>query len=139
MVDVLEHIPEPVGALKAAVELLSGDGWMAIKVPEGRNQLRKEELRGRLRPSYRPTVADNLVHVNHFTAGSLRRAMEAAGLADVAVHAAPPVLPPRSAGAARRVAGAAGPLALWSAARVIPGAARTPLALHLLAYGRRPS
>jgi hypothetical protein len=132
MIDVLEHIPEPVGALRAAAGLLEADGWMAVK---GRNQLRKEMLRGRLRPSYRPTVADNLVHVNHFTAGSLRRAMESAGLADVVVRAAPPETPPRPAGTVRRLAKSAGPMAVWTAARALP--ATSPLALHLLAYGRR--
>jgi SAM-dependent methyltransferase len=36
MVDVLEHIPEPVGALQTAAGLLAPGGWMALKVPVGR-------------------------------------------------------------------------------------------------------
>jgi len=135
MIDVLEHIPEPVGALRAAAGLLAGEGWMVVKVPEGRNQLRKEELRARLRPGYRVNVANNLVHVNHFTAGSLRRAMEAAGLADVVVRPAPPEMPARPISTARRLAKSAGPMAVWTAARALP--ATSPLTLHLLAYGRK--
>ncbi|HSU15209.1 class I SAM-dependent methyltransferase [Longimicrobium sp.] len=138
MVDVLEHIPEPVGALKAAVKLLAPGGWIAVKVPEGRNQLRKELIRGRVRPGYRPTVADNLVHVNHFTAESLRRGMEQAGLESVTVGSAAPVLPPHSAGAARRIAGSVLPMAFWTISRTLPGGVRSPLALNLIAFGRQP-
>jgi len=137
MVDVLEHIPEPVGALRTAARLLADDGWMAVKVPEGRNQLRKELIRGRVRRGYRPTVADNLVHVNHFTAGSLRRAMEQAGLVDVTVGSAAPVLPPHSAGAARRAIGSVLPMAFWTISRALPGGEKSPLALNLIAFGRR--
>ncbi|HYJ80933.1 MAG TPA: methyltransferase domain-containing protein, partial [Longimicrobiaceae bacterium] len=81
LVDVLEHIPEPIAALRAAAALLEPGGWLVVKVPEGPAQLRKERVRGRVRRGYRPTVADNLVHVNHFTAGSLRLALRDAGLA----------------------------------------------------------
>ncbi|MFL5542123.1 MAG: class I SAM-dependent methyltransferase, partial [Longimicrobiaceae bacterium] len=66
LIDVLEHIPRPVAALEAARSVLEPGGWIAVKVPHGRVQLRKEALRARLRPGYRATVADNLVHVSHF-------------------------------------------------------------------------
>jgi hypothetical protein len=75
--------------------------------------------------------------VNHFTAGSLRRAMEQAGLAEVTVGSAAPVLPPHSAGAARRVIGSALPMAFWTISRALPGGEESPLALNLIAFGRR--
>ena len=135
LIDVLEHIPEPVEALKGVKRVLEPGGWIAVKVPHGPNQLLKERIRGRLFRGYRPTVADNLVHVSHFTPGSLRMALERAGFVDVSVTTAAPVLPPPSAAAARagRVAFLRG---TTLAARMIPGGARSPLAMNLQAYAR---
>jgi SAM-dependent methyltransferase len=135
LVDVLEHIPEPVDALRAVREVLEPGGWVAVKVPHGPNQLLKETLRGNIFQGYRATVADNLVHVSHFTPRSLRMALEQAGFTDVRIRPAAPVLPPERPGAARalRVAflrGTAG------AARAIPFGARSPLAMNLQAYAR---
>ena len=135
LIDVLEHIPEPVEALRGVKGVLERGGWIAVKVPHGPHQLMKERIRGRVLRGYRPTVADNLVHVSHFTAGSLRMALERAGYVDVSVTTAAPVLPPPGGGAAR-----AGQVALrrgmTAAARLIPGGTRTPLAMNLQAYGR---
>jgi SAM-dependent methyltransferase len=136
LIDVLEHIPQPVAALEAARGVLAPGGWIAVKVPHGREQLRKEALRARLRPGYRATVADNLVHVNHFGVRSLALALERAGFADVSVEiAAPETIPTRgaavaAANAARRV--------VWRLGRMLPGGVRTPLSLHLQAYARNP-
>jgi SAM-dependent methyltransferase len=135
LIDVLEHIPEPVEALRGVKGVLEPGGWIAVKVPHGPNQLMKERIRGRVLRGYRPTVADNLVHVSHFTAGSLRMALESAGYVDVSVTTAAPVLPPPGDGAAR-----AGQVAIrramTAAARLLPGGTRTPLAMNLQAYGR---
>jgi SAM-dependent methyltransferase len=127
LTDVLEHIPEPVGALRAVSRVLAPGGWVAVKVPHGPNQLRKELLRARLRPGYRPTVADNLVHVSHFTPRALALALERAGFADVEVRAAAPEL---FGSAASR----AGRLAAYAASRVLGPS--SPLALNLQAYAR---
>ncbi|HEX6367299.1 MAG TPA: class I SAM-dependent methyltransferase [Longimicrobium sp.] len=135
LIDVLEHIAEPVDALQGVRSVLEPGGWIAVKVPHGPNQLIKERIRGRVLRGYRPTVADNLVHVSHFTPGSLRMALERAGYMDVSITTAAPVLPPPGGGAAR-----AGAVALrratTAAARLIPGGARTPLAMNLQAYAR---
>jgi SAM-dependent methyltransferase len=135
LVDVLEHIAEPVGALKGVRRVLQPGGWIAVKVPHLPNQLMKERIRGRLFRGYRPTVADNLVHVSHFTPGSLRMALERAGFVDVAIAAAAPVLPPQGGGAGRavRVAFLRGATA---AARALPRGVRSPLAMNLQAYAR---
>ena len=135
LVDVLEHIAEPVGALRAVRGVLERGGWIAVKVPHGPNQLLKETIRGRVFRGYRPTVADNLVHVSHFTPRALRMALEQAGFTDVSIRAAAPVLPPEGPGARR-----AGRVALLrgttAAARVLPFGARSPLAMNLQAYAR---
>ena len=139
MIDVLEHIPDPVAMLSTARTLLAPGGWTAVKVPHGANQLRKEELRARLRPGYRPTIADNLVHVNHFTPGSLALALGRAGFVDVSVGVAAPETVPPEVPAPKRVAGNAVRLAAYRLARLVPGGVRSPLALHLQAYARNPS
>jgi hypothetical protein len=105
-------------------------------VPHGRAQLQKEKLRARLNPGYRATVADNLVHVNHFGVRSLTRALERAGFRDVQVSIAAPELVPAGP---RRIARAAVNgirLGVWRLGRLLPGGVESPLALHLQAYAR---
>ena len=67
IIDVLEHIPEPRAALARAAAWLRPGGAIVVKVPNGGAQRLKEAARARVRPGYRPTLADNLVHINHFT------------------------------------------------------------------------
>jgi trans-aconitate methyltransferase len=132
MTDVLEHVPDPLTVLTRVRALVCPGGWIAVKVPHGEAQRLKEHLRARLRPSYRATLADNLVHVNHFSSASLRRALTAAGFRDVEVVAAAPELPAAGSALDRLTR-----LALFHLARAIPAGAALPIALNLQAYGRR--
>jgi SAM-dependent methyltransferase len=132
LVDVLEHIPQPVAALEAARTVLEPGGWIAVKVPHGRVQLRKEALRARLRPGYRATVADNLVHVNHFGVRSLALALERAGFGEVRVEIAAPEVAPGGGVLSNAVR-----LAAWHLGRVLPRGVESPLSLHLQAYARK--
>jgi hypothetical protein len=127
---VLEHIPEPVALLSIVRKTVVDGGWVAIKVPCGPAQLLKESWRARLVSGYRATVADNLVHVNHFSPASLRLALERAHFGDVRVEIAAPECPPAS-----RLSTAVR-LGLYHASRLVPGAIHTPLALHLQAFAR---
>jgi SAM-dependent methyltransferase len=129
LIDVLEHIPDPRAALETLARLIAPDGWVAIKVPCGPNQLRKERLRAALGRAPRVSIADNLVHVNHFSPFSLQLALEIAGFTDVELRVAAPELPGGSVGSAVR-------LGIAAAARAT-GGARSPLAFNLQAYGRR--
>jgi SAM-dependent methyltransferase len=131
LTDVLEHIPEPVHLLETARAVLAPRGWIAVKVPCGPAQLRKETWRARVSRGYRPTLADNLVHVNHFSPRSLKQALERAGFADIDIEVAAPECPPGSR------ASAAARMTLWRAARVVPFGVHTPIALHLQAFARR--
>jgi 2-polyprenyl-3-methyl-5-hydroxy-6-metoxy-1,4-benzoquinol methylase len=131
LTDVLEHVPQPLDVLRKMRTFLCDGGWLAIKVPNGPAQRIKETLHARIAPSYRATLADNLVHVNHFSAASLARALTAAGFKDVTVVAAAPELPVTSG------AGFWGRVAAFHVARTLPGGAASPLAFNLQAYGRR--
>jgi 2-polyprenyl-3-methyl-5-hydroxy-6-metoxy-1,4-benzoquinol methylase len=131
LTDVLEHVPRPLDVLARVRAFLCPGGWLAIKVPNGPAQRLKETLRARLRPSYRATIADNLVHVNHFSAAALARALTESGFTDVTVMAAAPEL------AEGHGAGVWGRVAAFRVARALPGGAASPLAFNLQAYGRR--
>ena len=131
LTDVLEHVPQPLDVLRRLHTFLCEGGWLAIKVPNGPAQRVKETLRARVRPSYRATLADNLVHVNHFSAASLARALTEAGFTDVTVMPAAPEV------SGSRGPGSWGRLAAYLVARALPGGAASPLAFNLQAYGRR--
>lgn len=135
--DVLEHIPDPVRVLSRIVSLLAPGGWVAVKVPCGPSQLTKETWRGRLLPGYRPTVADNLVHVSHFSPTSLRHALERAGFRDIDIAPGAPELPGN--GGVRGQLSRASRLSLHHLARLLPSGVNMPITFNLQAYGRRPA
>src|SRR6185295_12899841 len=135
--DVLEHIPDPVRVLTRVHALLSDGGWIAVKVPCGPSQLTKETWRGRLLRGYRPTVADNLVHVSHFSPGALRQALERAGFVDIDVAPGAPELPP--GGGSRGWLSRRLRLALHHVSRLMPGGVHLPITFNLQAYARRRS
>jgi SAM-dependent methyltransferase len=137
LIDVLEHVPHPLALLSRIYEALEPGGWVVIKVPSGPAQRQKENMRARLRKGYRPRLADNLVHVNHFSPASLRKVLQRAGLRNVWIGIGPPELPPARAGLA--IISNLARRTLYRAARLVPGGVHTPLALNLLAYARRPS
>jgi SAM-dependent methyltransferase len=137
LIDVLEHVPLPLALLSRIYDALEPSGWVVIKVPSGPAQRQKENMRARLRKGYRPRLADNLVHVNHFSPASLRKVLERAGLRDTWIGIGPPELPPARGGMA--VISNLARRTLYRAARLVPGGVNTPLALNLLAYARRPS
>jgi SAM-dependent methyltransferase len=134
LTDVLEHVPDPVALLTRLGQLVARGGWIAVKVPCGRSQWLKERVLAALVPSRRMSLADNLVHVNHFTPHSLARALARAGFSRVEVGTGAPELS-ESAGLQARLSNAAR-LCVYAAAR-LPGGARTPLALNLQAYATR--
>jgi SAM-dependent methyltransferase len=137
LIDVLEHVPQPLALLSRIYDALEPGGWVVIKVPSGPAQRQKEHMRARLRRGYRPRLADNLVHVNHFSPLSLRKGLQRAGLRDVWIGIGPPELPPARGGLA--IISNVARRTLYRAARLVPGGVHTPLALNLLAYARRPS
>jgi SAM-dependent methyltransferase len=134
--DVLEHIPDPVRVLARVAALLAPGGWVAVKVPCGPSQLIKERWRGRLVRGYRPTLADNLVHVSHFSPKALRSALQSAGFTDITIQPGAPELP--GGGGARAAGSRLVRRTLHTAARLFPGGVHLPVSLNLQAYARRP-
>ena len=135
LTDVLEHIPRPVDLLTTLAALTERGGTIAIKVPCGPSQMLKERTLAAL-TSHRVSLAENLVHVNHFSPGSLVRALERAGFSGVTVQTGAPELLPANRSPLRAAAANALRLAVYAAGRM-PGAVHTPLALNLQAYGTR--
>jgi SAM-dependent methyltransferase len=138
LTDVLEHIPEPVTLLSTVARLMAPGGCLAIKVPCGRSQWRKERVRAAI-SSHKVSVADNLVHVNHFSPASLTRAIERAGFRRVRVYTGAPELQTGDLPVPifTRTSSNAFRLGVYAAAR-LPGALYTPLALNLQAFAEFP-
>jgi 2-polyprenyl-3-methyl-5-hydroxy-6-metoxy-1,4-benzoquinol methylase len=137
LTDVLEHIPEPVNLLSTVARLLEPGGCVAVKVPCGSSQWRKERVMAALRQSRRISLAENLVHVSHFSPRALRLALERAGFVHVTIRTAAPELRPLHPDFLRPALSNALRLAVYAAGR-LPGALHTPLALNLQAYARLP-
>jgi SAM-dependent methyltransferase len=133
LTDVLEHIPRPVDVLRSLAGLLAPGGVLAVKVPCGSAQALKERTLAAI-SSHRASLADNLVHVNHFSPRSLALAFTRAGLTPTVASAAPELNAPPSFSMRASLSNALR-LGVYGLAR-IPGAVHTPLALHLQAYGR---
>jgi SAM-dependent methyltransferase len=137
LTDVLEHIPDPVSLLSTVARLAQPGASIAVKVPCGRSQWRKERVLAALIRSREISLAGNLVHVNHFTPRSLAMALERAGFRHVAVQTgAPELMPPAASGTVRRLASNGLRLGVYAAAR-LPGAVHTPFALNLQAFATR--
>jgi 2-polyprenyl-3-methyl-5-hydroxy-6-metoxy-1,4-benzoquinol methylase len=134
LTDVLEHIPEPVTLLRTLASMTNDGGAIAVKVPCGPSQVIKEEVLATI-SAHRVTLADNLVHVNHFSPRSLALALERADF-DPTVTAAAPELQPSHPRSVRTLASNAVRLTIYGLAR-LPGGVHSPLAFNLQAYGRR--
>jgi SAM-dependent methyltransferase len=134
LTDVLEHIPEPVQVLRTLAVLMEPGGCIAVKVPCGPSQLTKERVLAAL-TSHRVSLADSLVHVNHFSPRSLALALDRAGFEAIAIQSGPPEVLPVSGGWRARASNAVR-LGVYAAAR-LPGAVHTPLALNLQAFASK--
>jgi 2-polyprenyl-3-methyl-5-hydroxy-6-metoxy-1,4-benzoquinol methylase len=129
--DVLEHIPEPMHVLKDLRKILRPGGWIAVKVPQGVNQWRKQHLRSFV--SGQPaTICQTFTHVNHFQPKTLKLALENAGFKNVTVTAGAPELFSRLGAVSR------GFRRLTYALAKLPGGTATPLTLNLQAYAQNP-
>ena len=144
-IDVLEHIPKPAELVTQLQGLLAPGGVLVVKVPHGSMQRLKERVRSLFHGSPKARLAANIgvmtrfVHVNHFTAGSLRRLLSGAGFAPVRVTVAGPEFHVnRTNPSAAERTRAAGRVAVYRAARAIPGGVYSPLSMQLLGLAVKP-
>ena len=75
----LEHVPDPVGALRQIRLLLASDGIVFIEVPHARSA-------DMLFASQRRAILDLPVHLHHFTPRTLERVAAAAGFERVGLR-----------------------------------------------------
>jgi SAM-dependent methyltransferase len=137
LIDVLEHVPDPVNLLASLAGLLEPGGCVAVKVPCGPGQWLKERLLASVWPPHTVSLAENLVHVSHFSVKSLRLGLERAGFEKVTITAGTPELRPVSSGSLRPKISNAVRVMAYAASR-LPGAVLTPVALNLQAYAIVP-
>ena len=139
LIDVLEHIPDPVNLLNNINGLLELNGWLCVKVPCGRNQILKEKMRSHFRKNYRMTVADNLVHINHFSPASLRLALKKAGFSQITITLGAPELTPveKSLTFSKAVWSNRFRAFVYRLGKILPGGVYSPLALNLQAYAQK--
>lgn len=136
LTDVLEHIPNPLPLLNGLRKLMHPGGWIAVKVPHGPNQRRKEQFRHRIGTAAHARIAVNQVHVNHFNPKALRLALERVGFDEITIRVGVPEL--SSGGGLRGKISRMIRLITYGIAR-FPGGLHTPLALNLQAFARNGS
>jgi hypothetical protein len=90
-----------------------------------------------IKPGRPISIADNLVHVNHFSPGALAMALDRAGFTRIVVSTGAPELLPVAGYVVRRGLSNALRLGVYAAAS-LPGGVHTPLALNLQAYADKP-
>jgi SAM-dependent methyltransferase len=78
MIDVLEHMPEPMQAVRQVFSMLNEGGLYYLKVPNGQAQIRKENVLSKL-GFHTAGASFGYVHINHFNLSSLSRALQTAG------------------------------------------------------------
>jgi 2-polyprenyl-3-methyl-5-hydroxy-6-metoxy-1,4-benzoquinol methylase len=86
MLDVLEHMYDPVHALKQASNLLKRGGMVVIKSPNGPMQLRKERLKKRLGKG--TGYVAHIGHLNQFSPRTLKLTFRESGLEPIDVRPA---------------------------------------------------
>jgi 2-polyprenyl-3-methyl-5-hydroxy-6-metoxy-1,4-benzoquinol methylase len=86
MLDVLEHMYDPVLSLTQCARLMKPGGILVIKSPHGRMQLRKERLKKRLGLGNGEIA--NIGHLNQFAPKTLSLAFRKSGLEPVMIRPA---------------------------------------------------
>lgn len=123
---VLEHLYNPLSALRKIRSLLKPGGVLLLRVPHTTPVVRLLGLLG-----LRNNLYDAPFHLSDFSPKTIRRAFQKAGFTDIRVMPGEPTMPPRRA--ERTVSTAAGTLArlLYAAggeALLLPGVSKTAIA-----------
>lgn len=76
--NVLEHLADPIGTLRALAARLTGQGFLYIEVPDERHLVFKSRINDWVRGFRKPPTFPG--HINLFTPRTLRKVLETAGL-----------------------------------------------------------
>ena len=94
MIDVFEHIPNPIDNLLKAKDLIKEDGIICIKVPNGNYNAFKLAAYKLLGKSADRDIFDAYEHVAHYTTKTFTKATEEAGLQIKRIYIPKPIHPP---------------------------------------------
>ena len=86
MLDVLEHMYDPIQSLRQSARLLKPGGVVVVKSPNGAMQLRKERLKKRLKRG--DGYVAGVGHLNQFTPKTLALAFRTVGLEPTVIRPA---------------------------------------------------
>ena len=94
MIDVFEHIPNPIDNLAKAKQLIKDDGVICIKVPNGKYNAFKLAVYKLARKSAGRDIFDAYEHVIHYTTKTFANAVDASGLKIQQIYTPKPIHPP---------------------------------------------
>jgi 2-polyprenyl-3-methyl-5-hydroxy-6-metoxy-1,4-benzoquinol methylase len=79
MIDVFEHVTNPIELLQTANEVLKDDGILCIKVPNGDYNILKLQLARLLRKENQHSIFNSYEHVGHYTPNTMKKILEKTG------------------------------------------------------------
>ncbi len=79
MIDVFEHVTNPIELLSAGREVLADDGLLAIKVPNGNYNLLKQQLAKTMKKEAQYDIWDSYEHVVHYTPETMEKMAKKGG------------------------------------------------------------
>jgi 2-polyprenyl-3-methyl-5-hydroxy-6-metoxy-1,4-benzoquinol methylase len=94
MIDVFEHVTNPSEILSFAKEILSDDGIICIKVPNGNYNLLKLKLARMSGRENNHDIFDSYEHVAHYTKKTIKKMLEQNGFEIKKVFVPLPIHPP---------------------------------------------
>lgn len=79
MIDVFEHVANPIELLGTARQVLADDGVLAIKVPNGNYNLLKQRIAERTKREAQYDIWDSYEHVVHYTPETMEKMAKKGG------------------------------------------------------------
>lgn len=94
MIDVFEHVTNPVELLSNAYPVLKKDGILCIKVPNGNYNVLKLKLARMLKKESAHDIFNSYEHVGHYTPQTMKRVLDKAGFRIKELMIPLPIHPP---------------------------------------------
>ena len=94
MIDVFEHVDNPIDMLNSVKRLLKNDGILCVKVPNGNYNVLKLKLARLLHREQQHDLFDSYEHVSHFSIKTMRKLLNQNGFEIIKVIIPIPIHPP---------------------------------------------